>query len=190
MIILSETRKYKLQQYGITYRRKDASMPDKFDEYLRDEDQPTRLRALTSRSYKKVFQRENGFPPPDENINVELATYGDALLKLAFCKILFDDAVLNITVDKQKYESDKVFVEIIARHYELLNYIRFDKNDGNIPKDYVYREPPQKDKDSPSKYIATAVEALIAAIYLDNNEDFSVVVEIAKHWIELIGSAL
>ena len=90
-------------------------------------------------------------------------------MKLAFCKILFDEAVSNITVEKQKYESDKVFVEIIARHYELLNYIRFDKNDDNIPKDYDYREPPQKGKDSPSKYIATAVEALIVAIYLDNN---------------------
>ena len=165
-------------------------MPDKFDEYLRDEDQPTRLRALTSRSYKNVFQQENGFPLPDENINVELATYGDALLKLAFCKILFDKGVSNITVEKQKYEADKVLVEIIAQHYELLKYIRFDTANVDIPQDYKYREPPQKGKDSPSKYIATAVEALIVAIYLDNNEDFSVVVEIAKHWIELIDSDL
>ena len=37
-----------------------------------------------------------------------------------------------------------------------------------------------------SKYIATAVEALIAAIYLDNNEDFSLVVKIAEHWKTLI----
>ena len=161
-------------------------MPNKFDEYLRDEDQPTRLRALTSRSYKNLFQRENGFPLSDENINVELATYGDALLKLAFCKILFDDAVLNITVEKQKYEADKVLVEIIAQHYELLKYIRFDRENVDIPQDYEYSEPTQKGKDSPSKYIATAVEALIAAIYLDNKEDFRIVVDIAKHWKRLI----
>ena len=162
------------------------AMQDKIYEYLRDEDQPTRLRALTSRSYKNVFQQENGFSLPDENINVELATYGDALLKLAFCKILFDEGVSNITVEKQNYEPDEVFVKIIARHYELLKYIRFDTANVDIPQDYEYREPPQKGKDSPSKYIATAVEALIAAIYLDNDEDFSVVVDIARNWKELI----
>lgn len=160
------------------------AMQDKFYEYLRDESRPTKQRALTASSYKNIDHSLE-----DADTNSELATYGDALLKLAFCKILFDEDVSNITVEKQKYESDKVFVEIIARHYELLNYIRFDKNDDNIPKDYDYRDPPKKGKDSPSKYIATVVEALIAAIYLDN-KDFSVVVEIAKHWIELIDSAL
>lgn len=48
------------------------------------------------------------------------------------------------------------------------------------------RNHPKKGKDSPSKYIATAVEALIAAIYLDNKEDFSLVVKIAEHWKKLI----
>lgn len=160
------------------------AMQDKFYEYLRDKSRPTRQRALTASSYKNIDHSLD-----DADTNSELATYGDALLKLAFCKILFDEGVSNITVEKQKYESDKVFVKIIARHYELLNYIRFDKNDDNIPKDY---DPPKKGTDSPSKYkyIATAVEALIAAIYLDNNENFSVVVEIAKHWIKLIDSAL
>ena len=157
------------------------AMQDKFYEYLRDESRPTRQRALTASSYKNIDHSLE-----DAYTNSDLATYGDALLKLAFCKILFDEGVSNITVKKQKYEPDKVFVEIIARRYELLNYIRFDKNDDKIPNDYDYKDPPKKGKDSPSKYIATAVEALIAAFYLDNNEDFSGVVEIAKHWIELI----
>ena len=161
------------------------AMQDKIYEYLRDESRPTRQKALTASSYKNIDHSLD-----DADTNNELATYGDALLKLAFCKILFDKGVSNITVEKQKYEPDKVFVEIIARHYELLNYIRFDKNDDNIPKDYDYTNPLKKGKDSPSKYIATAVEALIAALYLDNNEDFSVVVEIAKHWIELIDNDL
>ena len=81
-------------------------------------------------------------------------------------------------------------VKVIAKYYELLEYIRFDKTDENILQNYDYNGPQKKGKDSPSKYIATAVEALIAAFYLDNNEDFSVVVEIAKHWIELIDGAL
>ena len=157
------------------------AMQDKFYEYLRDESRPTRQRALTASSYKNIDHSLE-----DADTNSELATYGDALLKLAFCKILFDEGVSNITVKKQKYEPDKVFVEIIARRYELLNYIRFDKNDDKIPKDYDYKDSPKKGKDSPSKYIATAVEALIAAIYLDNKEDFSLVVKIAEHWKTLI----
>ena len=149
-------------------------MQDKFSEYLNDESQFKRQKALTANSYRNV---DHSLEASDTNC--ELATYGDALLKLAFCKILFEKNVENITVKKQTYESDKVLVEIIARHYELLKYIRFDESDNNIPRDYDYREPPKKGKDSPSKYIATAVEALIAAIYLDNKEDFSLVVKIA-----------
>ena len=40
--------------------------------------------------------------------------------------------------------------------------------------------------ESAAKYIATAVEALLAAIYLDNNENFGLVVDIAKSWKNLI----
>ena len=156
-------------------------MQDKFSEYLNDESQSTRQNALTANSYKNEDHSLEA-----SGTNCALGTYGDALLKCAFCKILFDKRVSNITVEKQKYESDKVLVEIIAQHYELLEYIRFDENDNNIPQDYHYKESSKKGKDSPSKYIATAVEALIAAIYLDNNEDFSLVVKIAEHWKTLI----
>ena len=156
-------------------------MQDKFSEYLNDESQSTRQNALTANSYKNEDHSLK-----DSDTNCELGTYGDALLKCAFCKILFDESVSNMTVEKQKYEPDKVFVEIVARHYELLTYIRFDKSDNKIPRDYDYRESSKKGKDSPSKYIATAVEALIAAIYLDNKENFSLVVKIAEHWKTLI----
>lgn len=163
-------------------------MTDKFDEYLNDKSQSTRERALTSSSHKKVFQNENGSPLSNEKTNTELATYGDALLKCAFCKMLFDEGVSNITEGKKNYESDKVLVEVIARHYELLKYIRFDKNDDKIPQDYDYRKP-QKGNDSLYKYIATAVEALVASFYLDNGEDFGLVIEIAKHWKRLIDNS-
>ena len=159
-------------------------MQDKFYEYLRDESRPTRQMALTASSYKNIDHSLK-----DADTNRDLATYGDALLKLAFCKILFNKDVLNITEEKKKYESDEVLVKVIAKYYELLEYIRFDKNNDKIPKDYDYKDPPKKGKDSPHKYIATAVEALIAAFYVDNDEDFRVVVEIAKHWKELIDIA-
>ena len=80
-------------------------------------------------------------------------------------------------------------VEILARHYNLLEYVKYDENDDNIPKDYDYREPSKKGNDSKSKYIATTVEALLAAVYLDNNEDLGLVVEIVKHWKILIDNS-
>ena len=154
-------------------------MQDVFSRYLSDERKPTRQKALTANSYKNVDQSLEA-----NDTNCELGTYGDALLKCAFCKILFDEGVSNMTVEKQKYEPDRVLVEIVARHYELLKYIRFDESDDNIPRDYDYRV--SQNGNSPSKYIATAVEALIAAIYLDNNESFSLVIDIAKSWKTLI----
>lgn len=156
-------------------------MQDEFSKYLNDESQPTRQKALTAKSYKNV---DNSLE--DKDTNCELATYGDALLKYAYCEILFEKDVKSITEEKKEYESDRVLVEVIAKHYDLLNFIRFDENDDNIPRDYNYREPPKKGKDSPSKYIATAVEALLAAIYLDNNKNIDLIVDIAKDWICLI----
>ena len=159
-------------------------MQDKFSEYLRDESQHKRQKALTANSYKNIDHSLE-----DKNTNCELATYGDALLKLAFCKILFEKNVENITIKKQTYESDKVLVEILARHYNQLEYVKYDENDDNIPKDYDYREPSKKGNDSKSKYIATTVEALLAAVYLDNNEDLGLVVEIVKYWKTLIDNS-
>ena len=147
---------------------------DKFEEYLRDISQPTRDRALTASSYKNVDHSLT-----DKDINRELATYGDALLKLALCKILFNEKVENITVKKQDYESDEVLVKVVASYYDLLKKIKFDEKDEEIPRNYEY-------KDEKHKYIATAVEALLAAYYLDNSEDFSLVIETAREWKSLI----
>ena len=63
--------------------------------------------------------------------------------------------------EKKKYESDEALVKNIAKNFQLLMYIRYDEKDDNIPKNYEY-------KDEKHKYIATAVEALLAAFYLDN----------------------
>lgn len=161
-----------------------------FEDYLQDENNENnkhRIKALTVRSYRNIDHNLK-----EQDVNDELATYGDALLKLALCKILFDEKVENITVAKQKYESDKNLVAIVAKKYDLLAYIRFDKDDENIPQDYHdtscedKKSTQNKGNDSPYKYIATTVEALLAAIYLDKKENFATIVNIVKEWKALI----
>lgn len=151
-------------------------MKDIFENYLNNkENDKNKDIALTSRSYKNIDHSLN-----DEEINDKfLATYGDALLKLALCKILYEEKVEKITEEKKKYECDEVLVSFVAKNYDLLSYIKYDDKDEKIPKDYDY-------KNESYKYIATAVEALLAAFYLENKENFSSVVELVRKWKELI----
>lgn len=131
--------------------------------------------ALIDKSYKNKFQRSNKEAFKGE-ININLATYGDAVLNLAFCEILFKN--VKLSEDKQKYIKDEVLVNKIAKHYQFLDYIKYDDEDENIPKDYDW-------KDEKHKFIATAIEACIGAIFKEK-KDFEKVVEIAKTWKEII----
>lgn len=165
---------------------------DKIEELLNaknnDRATPLQLRALTDKSYKnKTTHSQN-----NDEINFELATYGDAVLKLALCKIYreYKENGLrfseNLSDWKKKYESDEVLVRVIAKHYNLLNFLRYDekgngKPEEQKPQDYDHKG--QNDKDR-HKYIATAMEACIAAIYIENGENE--VIEIVKQWIEWI----
>ena len=151
-------------------------MSCKFEDYLKNQSTEYKYKkiALTASSYKNV---EHALT--DKDTNCKLAVYGDVLLKLALCKILFDDKVENITVEKQKYESDKILVEVIARHYKLIDEIKFDRSNDKIPQDYDY-------KDDNRKYIATAVEALLAAYYLDCDKNFESVFAVVSEWKKLI----
>ena len=155
-------------------------MADKFENYLKNEKSEYKTIALTSNSYRNIEHSLN-----DNAINNNLATYGDALLKLALCDILFDEEVENITVEKEKYKSDEVLVEVVAKHYNLLEYIRYDNEDKKIPENYNYI---RAKNGSSHKYIATAVEALLAAFYFDNNKDFELVVNVVKEWKNWIGN--
>lgn len=74
------------------------------------------------------------------------------------------------------------------RTYNPREYIRFDQNDPKIPQEYDYQTP-KKGKDSLHKYIATTVEALLAAIYLDNDENFNLVVKIVEKWKGLVDNS-
>ena len=161
---------------------------DKIEELLNAKENnratPLQLRALTDKSYKnKTTHSQN-----NDEINFELATYGDAILKCALCKIYFERENKDnfgfkgkLTEWKKQYESDEVLVKFIARHYDILNFLNFDSSDTKKPQDYRYEDKNAKRR---YKYIATAMEACIAAVYIENGEDE--VIEIVKKWIRWI----
>lgn len=172
---------------------------DKIEELLKDPKTDLQKQALTDTSYKNIDHSLS-----DDDTNFELATYGDAVLKLALCKIYreYKENGLrfseNLSDWKKKYESDKVLVQVIAQHYRLLDFLEFDRDDKKKPNDYKYNdenegsgEEKAKDEEHISdgtkrryKYIATAMEACIAAVYIENGENE--VIENVKQWIEWI----
>ena len=117
---------------------------------------------------------------------------GDAILKLALCKIYWDKKNAgikfsdNLSQWKEKHESDEVLVRVIAKHYNVLNFLRYDKKGNGKPEEQKpqdYDHKGQNDNDR-HKYLATAMEASIAAVYLENGKNE--VIEIVKQWIEWI----
>lgn len=155
---------------------------DKIEELLKDPKTDLQKQALTDKSYKKTPNNQ------DCKINFELATYGDAILKCVLCKIYFEKEDEDnfgfkgkLTEWKKQYESDEVLVKFIARHYDILNFLNFDSGDTKKPQDYKYEDKNAKRR---YKYIATAMEACIAAVYIENGENE--VIEIVKQWIEWI----
>ena len=155
---------------------------DKIEELLKDPKTDLQKQALTDKSYKKTPNNQ------DCKINFELATYGDAILKCVLCKIYFEREDEDnfgfkgkLTVWKKQYESDEVLVKFIARHYDILNFLNFDRDDTKKPHGYDYQGRNAKRR---YKYIATAMEACIAAVYIENGENE--VVEIVKKWIRWI----
>lgn len=130
-------------------------------------------RALVDRSYKNV-----NHDLKDIETNSDLSTYGDAVLKLCLSEILFDKAE-QLSKKREEYESDKFLVSVIAKHYELLSYIKTDGNDQNMKRDYLYDG--RKKNNNPRKYIATAVEAMIGAIYKEI-KDLTPIIELLENW--------
>ena len=74
-----------------------------------------------------------------------------------------------------------MLVKFIARHYDILNCLNFDRDDTKKPHDYDYQGKNAKRR---YKYIATAMEACIAAVYIENGENE--IIDIVKQWIEWI----
>lgn len=145
-------------------------------------DEPLIIRALTDKSYSEIEKLINLDITPN---NFLLATYGDAVLKLAYCEILFENE--NMTEEKKKYESDEVLVSVIGKNYNILDSIKLNKNDSHMPKDYNWNAN-GKHEDKKHKHIATCIEALIGAIY-KIDKDMDEIVAIASYWKTLIDNS-
>lgn len=147
-----------------------------FREFLEKGSGVWHTRALTAKSYRSVDRSLS-----EEDTNEELATYGDALLKLAYCEILLD-RVDGLSSVKQRYENDRVLIRVIARHYDILRYLRYDTKNKHIPGDY---DLVKREDDDNYKYIATAVEALLGAHFKEYG-DYGAIVRIVARFKELI----
>ena len=164
---------------------------DKFSEWL---EKNREHYALIDRSYKKVLQKDK-LKNNNIQVNTELATYGDIVLKLAICSILWREDISKLSEIKKKYEEDENLVKIIAQYYHLLDYMLYDKTDK--PNNYNY-EKKSKTKNNGDvvvsknnnkhKFIATAVEACLGAIYLES-KSIDVVLEIVNVWKKLIDNS-
>jgi dsRNA-specific ribonuclease len=158
---------------------------DLFLEYLEHGDDPWRTRALTDRSYD--------YRVPECETNVTLATYGDALLKFTLCEILLD-RFEELTIEKAKYESDVSLVHV-AEHYDLIKYLRFDRNDPRYPQDYrTKKSQTGATKTQRSnvrafnhrrKYIATAMEAILGAMY-QAHRDLGEIRAVVLDWMKIL----
>lgn len=161
---------------------------DIFEQWLANRNESEWIkRALTDRSYnnyrcKGIKQNHPKFtelhtPLP---INADMATYGDAVIKLCYLEILLDHTD-KLTEVKSGFESDDFLVDRVARHYDLLKFIIKDPEDEKLPDSYDYLHYGGTNK-NPCKYIATCVEAIIAAIYIET-KNLSPIIELLKKWM-------
>ncbi len=162
---------------------------DIFETWLKRKDSIWIKRALTDSSYNSYRCRgvRHNDPRYEElhtplPVNTDLATYGDGVIKLCYLELMLDNEE-QLTVAKSKVESDEYLVNVVARHYDLLSYINKDKDDDKLPDSYDYIKFKGTNK-NPCKYIATAVEAVIGAIYKET-KDLNAIIELLKSWRQL-----
>ncbi|VEU83251.1 ribonuclease III domain-containing protein [Acholeplasma hippikon] len=117
------------------------------------------------------------------SINKNLATLGDSVLKLALADLLYGK-VKYLSEHIKFYNTDRTLVEDIGKHYQILNYIRKEELE-EVHHDYAYIKK-GKNKSNPKKYIATAIEALLGAIYLINNQTMDEVKAVILHFKKII----
>lgn len=163
-------------QHRIPFRDEDDLFLDCLE---RLKDHPLMAQALTDRSRNNYLRKRHLPPVPN---NVELATYGDAVLKLAFCDVLY--GVDHLTIEKEKYESDKNYVEVIGKRYDILRRMKYDSEDNYMPKTYIMHK-----RDMNHKRIATCVEAIAGAIFMIDR-DIDEIIEIARFWKRITDEAL
>lgn len=168
---------------------------DKFEEYLNKKENEYNIKlALTDTT--AVTLNKNGINKKNEKFedvnsqesNKQLSTLGDSIIKFYLCSYFYEKAE-NISEKKKYYETDEFLVSVIAKHYNLLNKLDYDST--KKPNDYNYikcgKTSTGKNKKSHNdhKFIATAVEAMIGAIYWINKDGnwFDEISTILKEWM-------
>lgn len=159
---------------------------DKFEEYLNKKDKWIDL-ALIDKSYKSYIKKGVKKNEPNykdvnsfDKDNLDLSTLGDAIIKFVYVKIFINDNNIKmLSKEIEKYITDKYFITKVAKKYDILKYLKYDKSDGNMHVDYEYKDNENR------KFIATAVEAMIGAIYLINKKGnwFDEISKILKEWM-------
>lgn len=112
------------------------------------------------KTYKKVLLKP---------VNKRLSTYGDTILNWACVKLFISKPKSGPIV--AKYESNKFLVEVVAKYYDLDKYIL--KSQKKRSNNYIYNKR--------NKYLADAVEAIIAVIFINRN-DINEIVNLLKFW--------
>lgn len=168
-------------------------MEDKFEKYLNEKENKKIKLALTDTT--AVTLNKNGINKKNEKFedvnsqesNKQLSTLGDSIIKFYLCSYFYEKKE-NIS-EKKYYETDEFLVSVIAKHYNILDKLDYDST--KKPNDYNYikcgKTSTGKNKKSHNdhKFIATAVEAMIGAIYLINKKGnwFDEISTILKEWM-------
>lgn len=162
---------------------------DKFEEYLNKKDNEYIELALIDNSYKSFIRngiKKNNPRYKDVNSfdkdNLDLSTLGDAIIKFVYVNIFIkDNNIEMLSKEIEKYITDKYFITKVAKKYDILKYLQYDTLDNSMHTDYEYKDNENR------KFIATAVEAMIGAIYLNLiNKDgdwFKEISSILKEWM-------
>ena len=119
---------------------------DLFERYLNEKNCKYIKIALTDSSYNTA--RSKGVKKNNPNYeelhkplptNRDLATIGDALMKLIYAKHFYKDEKTNKLSKKiEQYITDEYLVSVVAKHYDILKYLQFDKDNKSMKADYKY----------------------------------------------------
>lgn len=160
---------------------------DKFEEYLNKKDNEYVDLALIDKSYKSYIKKGVKKNEPNykdvnsfDKDNLDLSTLGDAIIKFVYVNLFIDDNKIKmLSKEIEKYITDKYFITKVAKKYDILKHLKYDKSDSNMHTDYEYKDNGNR------KFIATAVEAMIGAIYLINEDGnwFDEISTILKEWM-------
>lgn len=88
-------------------------------------------------------------------------------MRLAASLILYSQDTKMISKERQRYESDKTLVTVIAKHYDILKILKYHEDDEKRI-DYSWNPSGKSKTDRKQKYVATAMEACLGAFFLDH----------------------